>query len=167
MKSFFDEIEQKEIRKETTTTKRGRGREGTSAMFARRCLLLHYLARHMCTHTNERPYECEVCDKAFTQSQHLQKHMRIHTNEKQYKCDVCEKRFRQSGSLKSHKRMHTNEKPFECHVCEMRFRHASSLKPRAYSTRETLLKSKFTYTYYITIRLNAARARRGIVTRVV
>ena len=44
--------------------------------------------------------------------------MRIHTNEKPYECDVCEKRFRQSGDLQRHKRMHTNEKPYECDVCE-------------------------------------------------
>jgi len=54
--------------------------------------------------------------------------MRIHTNEKPYECDVCEKRFRQSGSLKIHKRIHTNEKPFECHVCEKRYRSGSGLK---------------------------------------
>ena len=51
----------------------------------------------------------------------LKRHMRIHTNEKQYECDVCEKRFSRSDTLKSHMRIHTNEKPYECDVCEKRF----------------------------------------------
>ena len=54
--------------------------------------------------------------------------MRIHTNEKPYECDVCEKRFSRADSLKSHMRIHTNEKPYECDVCEKRFRCSSNLK---------------------------------------
>ena len=96
------EIEQKEIRKEKTTTKRGK-RKRTQ-------------------------HECDVCEKRFRTSSQMKIHIRIHTNEKPYECDVCEKSFRQSGDLKRHKRIHTNEKPFECHVCEKRYRHYNSLK---------------------------------------
>ena len=86
------------------------------------------LARHMRTHTNEKPYECDVCWKCFSQSGDLKVHMRIHTKERPFECDVCEKRFTQSGSLKTHMRIHTNEKPYECDVCEKRFTQAGALQ---------------------------------------
>jgi len=101
------EIEQKEIRKEKTTTKRGK-RKRTQQHECDVCEKMFGsqadLARHMRIHTNERPYECEVCEKRFTRAYNLTVHKRIHTNEKPYECDVCEKRFRQSSTLKRHMR---------------------------------------------------------------
>ena len=61
-------------------------------------------------HTKEKPYECDVCEKRFTESGSLKTHMRMHTNE-MFECDVCQKRFTQASNLKSHMRIHTNEKP--------------------------------------------------------
>ena len=99
------EIEQKEIRKETTTTKRGKGKRGHECDVCGKVFgYPSIFAVHMLTHTNEKPYECDVCEKSFRQSGHLKKHVRIHTNEKPYECDVCEKRFRQSGNLIRHMR---------------------------------------------------------------
>ena len=65
-------------------------------------------------------HECGVCEKVFGSQADLARHMRTHTNEKPYECDVCEKRFTTSSSLKVHMRIHTNEM-FECDVCEKRF----------------------------------------------
>ena len=73
----FDEIEQKEIRKETTTTKRGKRKRG---------------------------HECDVCEKVFVTSSNLARRMRTHTNEKPFECHACEKRYRRASSLKYHVR---------------------------------------------------------------
>ena len=52
----------------------------------------------------KRGHECDVCEKVFGYPSHLARHMRTHTKEKPYECDVCEKRFRESGHLKRHVR---------------------------------------------------------------
>ena len=73
-------------------------------------------------------HECDVCEKVFQYPSKLARHMRTHTKDKPYECDVCEKRFSRSDYLKVHMRIHTNEKPYECHLCEKRYRTSGALK---------------------------------------
>ncbi|KAH1019945.1 hypothetical protein HUJ04_009689 [Dendroctonus ponderosae] len=57
------------------------------------CLLcgkkVHELKKHMLTHTDQRPYSCENCQKGFTSRYALKIHKRQHTNERPYICSHC------------------------------------------------------------------------------
>ncbi|RXG68522.1 Zinc finger protein, partial [Armadillidium vulgare] len=63
--------------------------------------------RHMHSrHSEERPFVCQICMKAFTLNAYLKIHMRMHTGVKPYKCQLCSKSFTQKSNLNTH--MQTN-----------------------------------------------------------
>ncbi|EAT42967.1 AAEL005534-PA, partial [Aedes aegypti] len=78
-----------------------------------------HLARHGRIHTGEKPFQCTLCDKAFTEASSLKVHLRTHTGEKPYRCELCSWSFAQSCNLQSHYRR--SHGPFQCCVCEEPF----------------------------------------------
>jgi hypothetical protein len=51
-------------------------------------------------------HECPHCEKCLDTKYKLARHVRTHTGEKPFKCEVCQVRFNQKSSLKTHSSIH-------------------------------------------------------------
>lgn len=94
----------------------------------------HMYKRHQLQHntipnsTTNSMYQCDECEKVFTQKGNLKFHLLQHFGHLPFSCEICGKQFRQSSALNYHMTMHTNEKPFPCHICSKRYRGRYGLK---------------------------------------
>ncbi|KFM81714.1 hypothetical protein X975_17533, partial [Stegodyphus mimosarum] len=54
-------------------------------------------------HTQERPFNCHICNKAFNHKISLMNHMYVHTGEKPFRCNLCLRYFASKSNLTRHK----------------------------------------------------------------
>lgn len=65
---------------------------------------------------------CEHCSRSFVTKGDLNKHMRKHTGSTPYQCQLCEKRFTDISALYRHSNnIHRSVKQFVCKVCRRSF----------------------------------------------
>ncbi|XP_021966651.1 zinc finger protein 91 [Folsomia candida] len=70
--------------------------------------------------------ECLFCQKKFPDNHTYHKHLVSHTKEKPFPCDQCEKQFSLKSNLTMHKRSHTsNPKTVKCDECGLQSKTSS------------------------------------------
>ncbi|CAL4110791.1 unnamed protein product, partial [Meganyctiphanes norvegica] len=82
------------------------------------------------THTGDKPYHCNLCNKKFSESSDLKIHMDIHTEDNVYQCEQCDK-----GYACESLRTHIEEKSYKCSPCDMTFKEKCNLAKQPYDLR--------------------------------
>lgn len=89
---------------------------------------------------NELKHLCRLCNRGFSNDEHLRLHLLAHDKTRLvdfdggekggsgYPCNYCGKRFKRPFEKVKHERIHTGERPFSCEICGKRFRVSSCLK---------------------------------------
>uniref|UniRef100_K1PU10 Zinc finger protein 60 n=1 Tax=Magallana gigas TaxID=29159 RepID=K1PU10_MAGGI len=87
------------------------------------------LKEHLKSHSDDRPYQCEICKASFKRNHQMKLHKQtVHSDLRLYHCELCEKSFKRRDKLTCHYRTHSDEHPFMCTECGSVFKWKHHLK---------------------------------------
>lgn len=76
-----------------------------------------------------RPFECDICKKAYRTKSNVQSHMRIHrAASRVFQCTVCPKSFCFATDLRKHMKTHSQNRSIICDICGDAFKSSDTLK---------------------------------------
>jgi len=124
-----------------------------SEVCAKECLSEEMLTHHKISHSEDCPFECDICMCKFKRSYQVTKkihegdkkyvcdicgygtvsksnievHLRRHLGKFHFKCELCGKGFYTNFEFQGHINVHTGEKPHQCDVCSKALLHKSHM----------------------------------------
>ena len=86
------------------------------------------LKQHKRKHISQKLFKCFYggCTMSYKHPQDLERHTSAHQQIK-FECEMCDKAFSQKHLLKRHAVVHTNVMPYHCRICNTVFKHNNQL----------------------------------------
>jgi C2H2-type zinc finger/Zinc finger, C2H2 type len=100
---------------------------------------------HFVKHIQPESFKCKICSYTVSRPKFLELHLQTHSKNKPYSCDQCEKTFIWKGALRSHLVNHQSEserKLYICPTCSRKYQTAGSLASHKKSAHSEIVKSK-------------------------
>ncbi|XP_067933615.1 zinc finger protein OZF-like [Watersipora subatra] len=110
--------------------------------------LKQHMARHMLSHSGQKPFSCEKCGSSFTRKDKLKEHMRKHeesnivgsgqrrsSKTKISKCRKCDFETENKQEFKEHRKTHPSKTLYKCEDCDKEFHCPSHLEQHSIKHR--------------------------------